>query len=88
MKFNEPLTMLCHNQAAMHITKNPLYHERTKHIEVDYHFIKEVVMKGEFCNPYIKSIEQLEDLFTKTMPKVVFSYLCSKLCMQNMFAPT
>ena len=47
VKFNEPLTMFCDNQAAMHIAKNPLYHERTKHIEVDYHFIREVVMKGK-----------------------------------------
>ena len=55
MKFNEPLTIFCDNQAATHIAINPLYHERTKHIEVDCHFIKEVVMRGEVCTPYIKS---------------------------------
>ena len=53
VKFNEPLIMLYENQVVMHITKNPLYHETTKHIEVDYHFIREVMMKGEICNLYI-----------------------------------
>ena len=56
-KFSKPLTTFCDNQATMHIAKNPLYHERTKHNDVDCHFIKEVVMKGEVCTPYIKSTE-------------------------------
>ena len=55
VKFSEPLIMFCNNQAAAHIGKNPLYHERTKHIEVDFHFIREVVMKDKICTPYIKS---------------------------------
>ena len=79
--------MFYDNQVAMHISKNPLYHEKTKHIEVDFHFIKEVVMEDEVCTPYSKSIEQLGDLFTKALPNATFSYLCSKLGMQNVFTP-
>ena len=72
----------------MHITNNPLYHERTKHIEANWHFIREVMMKGEVYTPYIKSIKQLEDLFTKALPNVIISYHYSKLGMQNVFVPT
>ena len=76
VKFNEPLTIFCDNQAAMHIAINPLYHYRTKRIEVDCHFIREVVMRCEVCTPYIKSTEKLGDLFTKALPNSTFFYLC------------
>ena len=58
MKYSEPLSMFCDNQLATHIAKNPLYHEKTKHIKVDCHFIKEVVMRDKVFTPYIKSTTQ------------------------------
>ena len=48
----------------------PLYHERTKHIEVNCYFIKEVVMNGEVCTPHIKSTKKLVDLFTRALSNV------------------
>lgn len=44
---SEPATLYCDNQGAIHIAANPIYHERTKHIELDCHIVREIIQKGE-----------------------------------------
>lgn len=64
--------MLCDNRNVIHMVKNLIYHKRIKHIKVDYHFVIATFIKCEIVTPYVKSIEQFRDMFTKAMSKSIF----------------
>ena len=60
-----PIKLYCDNKAAISISHNPVQHDKTKHMEVDRHFIKEKIEKGTICMTYIPTREQLAYIFTK-----------------------
>ncbi|RVW25031.1 Retrovirus-related Pol polyprotein from transposon TNT 1-94 [Vitis vinifera] len=63
-------------------------HDRTKHVEVDKHFIKEKIDNGLVCMTYIPTEEQVVDVFTKGLHKRQFDFLVGKLAMEDIFKPT
>jgi hypothetical protein len=72
-------TMWCDNTSAIALASNPVFHSRTKHIEVDYHFVRERVVRGDLHLHFISTEDQLADLFTKPLTTQRFNQLTSKL---------
>uniref|UniRef100_M1ANG9 Integrase catalytic domain-containing protein n=1 Tax=Solanum tuberosum TaxID=4113 RepID=M1ANG9_SOLTU len=74
-----PIEVYCDSQSALHIARNPVFHERTKHIEVDCHFVRNLLQSGLISLHHISSDNQLADILTKTLTGFKHSTALSKL---------
>jgi hypothetical protein len=76
------------NKATIDISHNPVQHDRTKHIEVDRHFIKENLDSRIILISFVRSNEQLADMLTKAVSSNAFYNSLDKLGMIDIFVPT
>ena len=81
------IPFLCDNTSAINLTKNPIMHSRTKHIEIRHHFLREHISNGTCEIKFISTDLQLADLFTKPLAKDRFNFLLNDWGIINVNCP-
>ena len=79
-----PTTIYEDNQAAQKIAENPVLHDRTKHIDIRYHFVRELVEQMKISIVYITTKQMVADLLTKAVSKLTFETLVGSLFGKEM----
>ena len=74
---------MCDNTSAINLSKNPIQHSRSKHIEIRHHYIRDHAQKGNIVPQYVQTKKQLADIFTKPLSEEQFCYIRRELGMYN-----
>ena len=81
-----PMTIYCDNQRCIQLSENLVFHDRSKHIEIRYHFIRDYVETGAVMLQYISTNKQVADILTKSLGRRKFVFFRDKLgVVQNTF---
>ena len=83
VKVDKATLLYCDNVSAVYLTDNPIHRGRTKHIELDVHFVREKVAIGEIRVRHVPTRQQIADLMTKGFPRALFEEFRSSLCLDD-----
>jgi hypothetical protein len=75
----DPTTIHCDNQSCVKLFENPVFHDRSKHIEIKYHYIRDMVQRKTIHVQYLPTHEQIIDIFTKLFAKTKLEYFRERL---------
>jgi hypothetical protein len=75
----EATLILCDNQSCIKLTENPVFHDKSKHIEIRYHYILDMVQRGAIKLHYVSTDEQVADVLTKPLSRVKFEHFRDNL---------
>ena len=80
--YESKIPIFCDNTSAICISKNPILHSKSKHIEIKYHFIRDYIQKGILNLNFVKIDHQWADIFTKPLSKDRFKFILKNICME------
>ena len=69
----------CDNRSCVKLSENLMFHDKLKHIEIQYHYIRDMVQRGEVKLQYVVTDEHIANFFTKPLARVKFEYFREKL---------
>ena len=75
----DPTIIHCDNQSLVKLSKNPVFHDRSKHFEIKHQYIRDMVQRKAVHVQYLSTHEQVADVFTKPLARTKFKYFCERL---------